>query len=107
MERFQSGRTSIVDEDRSGRLTTSQMADNVEQVYAVVQGDRQITDTDTVDNLDINCESAYSIIHEHLRYHKICARWVPKQLTDEHRWSCMETCMQFFKQYCEDGGAFL
>jgi hypothetical protein len=37
--------------------------------------------------LDIRCGSAYSNNHEDLGYHKTCARWVPKQLTDEHRWT--------------------
>jgi hypothetical protein len=35
--------------------------------------------------MDISCESADSIIHKDLKYHKIYARWVPKQLTDEHK----------------------
>jgi hypothetical protein len=37
---FQSGKTSITDEDHSGHLTTSQTVDNVEQVNALVQEDR-------------------------------------------------------------------
>jgi hypothetical protein len=49
VERFQSGRTSVVEEDHSGRLTTSWTADNVEWVNAVVQEDRQITVTDMAD----------------------------------------------------------
>jgi hypothetical protein len=28
---------------------------------------------------------AINVTHEDLRYHNICARWVAKQLTDEHR----------------------
>jgi hypothetical protein len=47
------------------------MADSVEEVNALVQEDRQITVTDTAKKLDISCGSAYSIIHEDLRYLKI------------------------------------
>jgi hypothetical protein len=53
------------------------------------------------DKLDIRYGSAYYIIHEDLRYHKICARWVPKQLTDEHKQACVEMCMQYLQQYHE------
>jgi len=37
VERFQSSRTSVGDEEHLGSLTTSQMADNVEQVNDLVQ----------------------------------------------------------------------
>jgi len=32
-------------------------------------------------------------------YHKICERWVPQQLTDVHRWACVETYMQYYPTY--------
>jgi hypothetical protein len=38
--------------------------------------------------LDISCGYTYLIIHEDVGYHRICARWVPKQLTYEHKWVC-------------------
>jgi hypothetical protein len=67
------------------------MADDVEQVNALVQDDRGITVNDTTKKLEISCGSAYSITYENIRYHKICAQWVPKQLTDEHKQACIET----------------
>jgi hypothetical protein len=67
------------------------MAGNVERVNALVQEDRQITVTDVADEVDISCGSAYSIIHEDTGYNKICARWLPNQLTEEHMWECVET----------------
>jgi hypothetical protein len=73
------------------------MADNDEQVDALVQEDTWNTVTDTVNKLDISCGSACSIINKDLRYHKIHARWVPKQLTDEHKQAHIEICMQFLQ----------
>jgi hypothetical protein len=52
--------------------------------------------------LDISCGAAYSIIHKDPRYHKICARWEQRQLTDKHKQAYVEIC----KEYCE-GEAFL
>jgi hypothetical protein len=37
VERSQSGRTSAVDKECLGHLATSQMADNTEQVYVLVE----------------------------------------------------------------------
>jgi hypothetical protein len=94
IEWFQTCRTCITDEDCMGSPITLQMTDNVEQVNALVQEDKQITVTDIVNKLDISCRSAYSIIYKDLGYYKICARWVPKRLTDGHKWACVEKFMQ-------------
>jgi hypothetical protein len=80
----QSVRTATVDEDCSGCLTTSQMADSAVGVNGVVQEDK----------LFITCGSTYAIIHSDPAYHKICAMWVPKQLIDE----CKQTCKKMSTQ---------
>jgi len=66
---FQNGRISILNEDHSGCLTTSWIADSVEWINALVQEDRQITVTDTADKLGISCGSVYSIISKDFGYH--------------------------------------
>jgi ribosomal protein S25 len=71
VERIQSGRTSVTDEDCLGCLTTNSI---VKQVNALVQEDIWITVTDIGDKLDISCGFAYSSIHEDLGYHEMCAR---------------------------------
>jgi hypothetical protein len=45
--------------------------------------------------LDIGCGYANSIIHKHLGYHKICARWVAKQQAHA------EMYMQLLQQHHE------
>jgi hypothetical protein len=65
------------------------MNGSVEQIKDLVQHNRWITVTDIGNKLDFSCGSAYSTIHEDLRYHKICAVW-PKQLTDEPKWAYAE-----------------
>jgi hypothetical protein len=105
VERFQSGSTSIIDEDCTGCPTTSQTADNIGQVNILVQKGKQITVNNITNKLDNSCISTHSII-KNLRYHKICKRWVPKQLTDDHIWAHMEICMQLLQWY-HKGEAFL
>ena len=39
---------------------------------------------------------AYEIITEHLQYRKICARWVPRMLTDAHKAVRMDAALMFF-----------
>jgi transposase len=107
VKRFQSGRTTVIDEDRSGHPTTSRTADNVERVDALLQEDRRITVADIANKLDISYGFAYSIIYEDLGYHKLCARLVQKRFTDEHKRTRVETCIQFFQRYREEGEAVL
>jgi len=105
--KFQNGRTSVIAQNSSGHPTTSRTVDNVERTNALVQEGRRITVTDTAHESYSSYGSAYSIIHEALGYHKICARWVPKQLTDGHKRACMETCIQFLQKYPGVKEAFL
>jgi hypothetical protein len=35
--------------------------------------------------LTISIGSAYSVVHDNLQFHKVCARWVPKELMGEHK----------------------
>jgi hypothetical protein len=55
VERVHSARTGIVDEDHSGHLTTSQMANGVKRVNVLVEEDRLL-----------------SIVHEDLEYKNLC-----------------------------------
>jgi len=76
-------------------------------IISLVQEVGWITVTLMADKLDIGCGYLYSIIHEDLGYHKICARLVPKMLTDGHKQTQMEMCMQFLQWYHEEREAFL
>jgi hypothetical protein len=61
-------------------LTISWTADNVEQINALIYGNRLVIVTDTAKKLDICCGSAYSTIHSNLWYHKTCGRYMPKHI---------------------------
>jgi histone-lysine N-methyltransferase SETMAR len=42
-----------------------------------------------------------------LEYHKVCARWVPRMLTQEHKENRMQVCQDLLNQYEADGDSFL
>lgn len=44
---------------------------------------------------------------DRLGYHKFCAWWVPKQLTDFHKTQRMGSVLTFLQCYWEEGGEFL
>lgn len=43
------------------------------------------------------------ILTDHLGYAKVCARWVPRMLTEEHKRQCIEEACEFL-QACETNG---
>ena len=50
--------------------------------------------------------SAYSLIHDSLKFSKVCARWVPKELTEERKRKCLDVCSRHLACYRE-GDNFL
>ena len=50
--------------------------------------------------------SAYSLIHDSLMFSKVCARWVPKELTEERKGKRLDICSRYLAHYCE-GDNFL
>ena len=44
---------------------------------------------------------------EKLGYRKLCARWVPKMLTDDHKTKRMGSALKFLTRYAQEGYEFL
>jgi hypothetical protein len=58
-------------------------------------------------HLLISYGSVHEIIHHCLGFHKVCGRWVPKQLTEEHKRNCLTICQSLLNCYCQEGNTFL
>jgi hypothetical protein len=49
----------------------------------------------------------HETVTEHLQYHKLCVRWVPKILTDDHTTKRMGAALNFLVRYHNEGDEFL
>ena len=58
-------------------------------------------------HFEISHGSAYDIIHNRLGFRKVCAGWVPKELTEEHRNNRVAICERLLDRYANEGEAFL
>ncbi|KAG5314403.1 SETMR methyltransferase, partial [Pseudoatta argentina] len=99
---FKNGRTSVHDDQRSGRpsILTDDIVEKIE--------DRRLT----VDELSamfpqISRSLLHETITETLGYRKLSARWVPKQLTDQHKLNRVEAGQEFLRRYKLHGDEFL
>ena len=76
------GKVSIANKPRSGRPSTSVNPDNKTYAIELIRTDRCITVKELASKLDVSIGSAHSIAAS-LGYSKVCARWVPRQLTED------------------------
>jgi hypothetical protein len=53
---------------------------------------RQVTIDEVENRLQISHGSAYESIHNRRGFHKVCAQWVPEQLTVLHKQTCLDIC---------------
>ncbi|KDR23779.1 hypothetical protein L798_11353 [Zootermopsis nevadensis] len=52
---------------------------------------------------EISRTALYEIVTERLHYRKLCSRWVPKMLTEEHKKRRSASALTFLTRYHEEG----
>ena len=57
--------------------------------------------------LNMSFGSVQNIVHDELRYRKVSARWVPRQLTQELKDRRVDACQELLRRYEEEGEDFL
>ena len=79
--RFKNGRTSLDDDERSGRPSTSTSPETVHEVERIVLEDRRTTICEIADQLEISFGSVQSILTSNLGMHRVAAKFMPTLLT--------------------------
>ena len=103
IEKFKSGRTNVTHKEAAGRPSTSM----IQQAREMVLANWRVAIHEVVCSLQISHGSAYQMIHDELGFHKICARWVPRELTAEHKRKRVEICQRLLNRYNNEGEEFL
>ncbi|KAJ4447089.1 hypothetical protein ANN_09078 [Periplaneta americana] len=106
-EMFNNGRTNVHDETRPGRpsLITEDLKTKVNN--RILQDRRTSLDELHIAFPDISRSLLGEIVSQHLGYHKICARCVPRQLSDQRKTQRMASALIFLMRCHTDGDAFL
>jgi len=80
----------------------------VQHVDKVVRERRRFTISELSLEFPQVCQTVlYETVTKKLGYHKFCARWVPKMLTDVHRTQRMASALTFLQRYHDEGDEFL
>jgi hypothetical protein len=99
---FKNGHTSVTDADSLGHPITATTTQNEERARELILHNRRVTADEIAEQLNISIGSAYSVMHDKFQFHKVYTRWVPKELTDEHKNMRLDTCSHHLARYCKD-----
>ncbi|XP_017791911.1 PREDICTED: histone-lysine N-methyltransferase SETMAR-like [Habropoda laboriosa] len=70
--------------------------------------DRRVTVRELCEMIpDVSKTCIDTILTDHLGYAKVCARWVPRMLTEDHKRQRVEAAREFLQAYETDGEDFL
>ena len=72
--RFKSGRTSVEDDPKTGRPSTSMDDDHVEKVLAVIRQNRRLSVREVVEEVDICKSSCHLILTDKLQIRRVAAK---------------------------------
>jgi len=104
---FNEGRENVHDEARIGRPSLVN-DDLVRKVNERVREDRRFT----ISNLSLHIPHIsrtllYDIVSSHLGYWKVCARWMPKMLTEDHKNQRVACSLTHLTRYHMEGDGML
>ena len=85
VKRFSEGRESVTDEERSGRPATSRTEENIANVRQILRTNRRLTVRSIAEQVNVDRETVRGILTEDLDMSKVCAKMVPKELTEEQK----------------------
>ncbi|KAF7282415.1 hypothetical protein GWI33_002728 [Rhynchophorus ferrugineus] len=92
---------STEDGERNGHAKEVVTDENIKKIHKMILNDRKLKLSEIADTLKISTESVHHIIHEYLGMRKLCAKWVPRELTydqKQRRVDDSEQCLKMIKR---------
>lgn len=101
-KRFTDGREDTEDNSRTGRPVTCRTEENIERVRHALLKDRRLTVRMIAEELSISKDTVWTIITEDLEMRKVCAKMVPKILTDDQKEKRLSNCKDVVERIEKD-----
>ena len=104
---FNEGRENVHDDPRSGRPSVVN-EDLVRAVEEKIRENRRFTITSlSLHFPQISRSLLHEIVSDKLKFWKLCARWMPNMLMEEHKLKQQASALDFLTRYSEEGDNFL
>src|SRR5215510_13453377 len=97
-KRFKYGRKDIEDDDRAGRPSTSRTHENLVKVRELLNTDRRLSVRLIADELGLGQTTVFKLVTEDLMMRNVCAKLVPKVLTDEQKARRQTVCEEMLER---------
>ena len=103
---FKDGRDHAGKRKSTGRPANARRPHNTQLVNGMILENRRITFDELVQATGLSRGTLHTIIHEDLKMKKVCAQWVPHNLTNAQKQKRVEICQQLVQQYSADPEEF-
>ena len=98
VKRFSEGRETVTGEERSGRPPTSVTEENLAKIRQIVRENRRLTVRSIAEQVNVDRETVRKILTEDLDMRKMCAKMVPKELTEEQKQRRVTICQDLLER---------
>ena len=98
VKRLSEGRESVTDEERSGRPETSRTEENIAKIRHILRENHRLTVRSIAEQVNIDRETVKKILTEDLDMRKVCAKVVPKELTEEQKQRRVTICQDVLER---------
>jgi len=95
---FSEGRKSVSDEERSGQPATSRTEENIAKINQIVRENRRLTVRSIAEQVSIDRKTVRKILTEDHDMRKVCAKMVPKDLTEEQKQRRVTICQDLLER---------
>lgn len=84
-ERFSEGREGSEHDQRPGRPVSASTPENVSEINEILRRDRRMSIQIVAGTVNVDKESVRNILHDELNIKKVCAKFVPKNVTPDQK----------------------
>jgi transposase len=99
---FKKSRTSLEDDERSGRASTSSKPKNVETIRRLVHEDRRKTIKDIATIVNVSYGTVQTILTCDLNMHRVATKFVRRLLTPEQKEHRVAICKELRQRAVDD-----
>jgi hypothetical protein len=103
VEKFSQGRSEITDDAQPVCPVEIETESTVQRVGMLIRADRRIPIDSVATALRCSHGLAYRIMNYLLKFRKVCARWVTRELKDREKINRMDVSLQHLLRYADEG----
>ena len=91
---FNTGRTSVEDDERTGRPTSCTTPETVARIEELIRQDRRRTIRDIAEEVEVGYGTCQRVLTEELGMHRVAAKFVPRILTADQKHPRVKVCTE-------------